>query len=81
MKRPALVLQPKFTPWTPPFFYLLLFFFFVIQVGAAYTVIRFVSISAKLGLCTILFLNLGVNGTIIEAKIHRHLNAHFLAST
>ncbi len=42
----------------------------MIQVGAAHTVIRFVSIRAKLGLSTVVVLNLGVNGTIIEAKIY-----------
>jgi hypothetical protein len=34
--------------------------------GLAYTVIRFVSISVKFGICTVL----GLNGTLVEAKIH-----------
>ncbi len=63
---------PKFTNWTLPFFSLFLFFFFVVRVVAAHTVIRFVPMSAKLGLCNVMVLNLGVNGTIIEAKIHAY---------
>ncbi len=35
------------------------------SVRSAYTVIRFVSISAKFGSCTVV----GLNGTLVEAKI------------
>ncbi len=43
-----------------------------------YTVIRFVSISAKFAICTVV----GLNETIVEAKLHtwRHLNVRILAS-
>jgi hypothetical protein len=45
------------------------------------TVIRFVSISAKFGICNVVSLN----GTLVEVKIRTwelgHLNVHILAST
>jgi hypothetical protein len=44
-----------------------------------HTVIRFVSISAKFGICTIV----GLNGTLVKAKIRTwdHLNVSISAST